>query len=96
MIELSHVQKTVGANTVVGIKALAAGVGEIAAVVGPVGCGKSALLPPSPGNPGPPRALSAPLASIRPKTGTNWRSRSASCSLRMAAPIMATWSTCGE
>ncbi len=44
MIELSHVQKIVGERTVVNIEALALGAGEVDAVIGPVGSGKSALL----------------------------------------------------
>ncbi len=44
MIELSHLQKVVGQSTVVDIEALAVGAGEIAAVVGPAGSGKLALL----------------------------------------------------
>jgi len=44
MIELRHVQKIVGQSTVLDIEALAVGSGEVAAVVGPVGSGKSALL----------------------------------------------------
>ena len=44
MIELHHVQKVVGQNTVLDIESLAVGAGEIAGVVGPTGSGKSALL----------------------------------------------------
>lgn len=44
MIELQHLQKVVGQSTVLDIAALTVGAGEIAAVVGPTGSGKAALL----------------------------------------------------
>jgi ABC-2 type transport system ATP-binding protein len=44
MIELHHVQKVVGQNTVLDIETLAVARGEVAAVVCPAGSGKSALL----------------------------------------------------
>lgn len=44
MIKLDHLQKVIGQRTVVDIEALAVGAGEIAAVVGPAGSGKSVLL----------------------------------------------------
>ena len=44
MIELNRLQKVTGQSTVVDIESLAIGAGEVAAVVGPTGSGKSALL----------------------------------------------------
>jgi len=44
MIELDHVQKVIGPTTVVDIESLTVAAGEVAALVGPVGSGKSAVL----------------------------------------------------
>jgi ABC-type multidrug transport system ATPase subunit len=43
MVELKHLQKVIGQNTVVEIEALAVSAGEIAAIVGPAGSGETAL-----------------------------------------------------
>jgi ABC-2 type transport system ATP-binding protein len=43
MVELKHLQKTIGQNTAIDIDSLTVGAGEIAAIVGPAGSGETAL-----------------------------------------------------